>query len=108
MDKSPAALVIGARLLEALNQEGMSQRELARRLAGSKATHAQVETFRRYVSRWCAGDARPSPKNAARLARELHTPADHFRVGAAEAANVIAGIQDRVASLEAELSRLQA
>lgn len=104
-DKDPAALVIGARLIAALREREMSQRKLARRLAGPRASSKRVDAVRRNVSRWCAGDAKPDAKNRVALARELQTPADHFQVGPAEAANVIAALEERVANLEAERDR---
>lgn len=96
------ALVIGARLIAALRERDMSKRQLARRLAGPRASAKRRETARRSITRWCAGDAKPNEEHALWLARQLHTPRDHFRPSKAEAANVIVRLEERVAALEEE------
>jgi transcriptional regulator with XRE-family HTH domain len=100
---SPAALIIAARLREAIEAAETTQRKLARQLAGKGASENQVETMRRNITRWAGGKTKPDRQNAGRLARALGTPPDHFRVSGEEAANVLLDLERRVAELEAQL-----
>ncbi len=98
-ERDPAALIIGERLRLALEEGGISVRELARRLASDAS---QLETARRTITRWVAGDAKPNRENAAWLAQELKQPTGRFVVSKAEAANAWGALEARVDALEAQ------
>jgi transcriptional regulator with XRE-family HTH domain len=70
---------VALRLREALKQRLMSQRELARRLAGDDATGRRVENERRQIAKYLSGENLPSPEKAARMAGILDQPADFFQ-----------------------------
>lgn len=60
-----------------MSRRGWGVRTVARALAGSEATHEQVEIERRSVRRWLKG-ARPSQVNRRRVAVALGLPEDTF------------------------------
>lgn len=57
----------------------MSQRELARRLVGPKATDNRVENERRQIGRYLSAETVPSPEKAERMAAILKVDASLFQ-----------------------------
>lgn len=69
---------LGERLKRTLDEQGISQRQLAQRLAGSRAPKRKVESVRRQIVRWANDQAVPEPANASRLAAVLGTEEGYF------------------------------
>jgi HAMP domain-containing protein len=56
----------------------MSQRQLARALAGDDAADRQVENMRRQIARYMNDESAPEPERAALISSLLGKPADFF------------------------------
>lgn len=69
---------VAIRLRRAIEEQKISQRQLARGLAGADATTSRVENERRQIMKWLAGDHLPSEAKARRLSELLEKPADYF------------------------------
>jgi transcriptional regulator with XRE-family HTH domain len=70
---------VAERLREAMEEAGrLSNRGLARLLAGEGADHAKIEAKRRQVNRWLSGRHQPSDESARTLAAVLGRPPDYF------------------------------
>jgi transcriptional regulator with XRE-family HTH domain len=70
---------VAFQLRAALKERGMSQRELARQLAGQGAEKNRVENERRQIAKYLSGETLPSPEKAERMAELLEQPADRFQ-----------------------------
>lgn len=71
----------GRYLGRALEEQGVTQRELARRLAGDGATEREVESQRRWLQKILAPDAGvtwPLPTSVARIERALGVKPGYF------------------------------
>lgn len=88
-------------LATAIDEAGISQRELARRLAGSDQSRLEAE--RRNVSRWMAGVA-PTRKSALRLAKILGREAEEFAPPKRDEGAALDDLEKRVAELEAQVA----
>jgi transcriptional regulator with XRE-family HTH domain len=70
---------VAARLRRAIDENGLSVRELSRRLAGIKqGWSAEADSQHRQIYKWLAGTW-PEPAQAAKLAKILKRPAAEFR-----------------------------
>lgn len=105
---------LGERLKRTLDEQGISQRQLAQRLAGTRAPNRKVESVRRQIVRWANDQAVPEPANASRLASVLGTEDDYFTAesstrSVAEAIQALAsGVDDIRAALLDVRDRVQA
>jgi transcriptional regulator with XRE-family HTH domain len=114
-------LTVAERLRTVLEEQELSQRGLAKRLAGEDASSKRVENVRRQVAKWLSGQNVPTAVSARRLAAVLGTPPDYFMAprGAAgapllqaaerlaEAAELLeesAGRQERLLGEQAEIA----
>ena len=78
MTRTDTGDTLADRLRGALQREGLSQRQLAARLAGPKASGRKIENWRRQVVRWANGKSLPDDSSAARLAQALGMGDDAF------------------------------
>jgi transcriptional regulator with XRE-family HTH domain len=69
---------LAERLRDAIKERDLSQRELARLLAGPDAEPRRVENERRQIAKYLAGQHAPSIERARVLAELLDKPADYF------------------------------
>lgn len=70
----------GELLRRTLDEMGLSNKELARRLAGEGATHTAIENKRGQVKDWAEPDSNFVDSTAERLAQALDKPGDYFKV----------------------------
>lgn len=70
-DEKRELTTFAARLAHVLERDGVKQKELARRLAGTGAPVEQVEAQRNKVLRWLAGKHQPEKDAARRVETEL-------------------------------------
>jgi hypothetical protein len=104
-------ITVARRLADSMRRQGISNRGLARALAGGGASKDEVETQRRAIVRWLGGTI-PNDMNARRLALALGEPPDAFvsprprRVAdgeLGELAEELAALSARVGQLEESL-----
>lgn len=69
---------LAQRLREAIAEREVSQRQLARELAGPDADDRRVENERRQLAKYLAGQHAPTVERARLLAELLGKPADYF------------------------------
>jgi transcriptional regulator with XRE-family HTH domain len=99
--KNEAPPSIGNQLAQALHETGVSQKELARRLAGTKDPK-KVEAKRRWLAKIAEGKIK-RPGMAA-VERALSLPPHYFQLPTPEQARLRA---DRLAELAATVDRLE-
>jgi transcriptional regulator with XRE-family HTH domain len=85
-----------------MDEAGVSQRELARRLAGGEASSRRRENVRRQVAKWLNG-TRPGLENAEKLAKVLKTPEDYFVTERRDRADELAELREAFDELRLEL-----
>lgn len=98
------------RLDTLMEEKEISNRELARRLAGKGAPREKVESLRSQVSRWRSGQRTMSAKNARRVAKVLGLSPDELVTPRATRAGLetrLAGVEDEVQELRAAMGRIQ-
>lgn len=89
-----------ALLREAITDEGLSVKELARRLSAESGT--EVESERRGLQRYLKGEVTPEPDKAALIARQLGRPESAFALSA----RLQPSLQERLEELVARLDEL--
>lgn len=75
---SPESHPLSERLRLALDEAGLSNRKLARLMAGPDASTQEVENERRKLQRYLADDGAPQRSTALRMAELLGKPPDYF------------------------------
>lgn len=78
MASTESPLPLADRLRQAIADKGISQRELARRIAGPEADPKRVENERRQIGKYLAGQHAPTPERATLLAEILEKPSGYF------------------------------
>lgn len=91
---------LAARLRQAIEEAGISQRELARRIAGADSDPRRIENERRQLQKYLEGKHSPAPERAALLAELLDKPADYFIDPAAAPTRVIDQVRDLVTKID--------
>lgn len=97
------APTVAEKLAAAMAEAGISQRELARRMAASAEKR---ESMRRQIAKWL-DTTKPEPPNAKRLAAELGKPADYFVTARRKRADQLAELVERMQATQARLRRLE-
>lgn len=69
---------VGERLRQTLKEKGLSQAELARRLAGPDQDPNRIANIRRQVVDWAGDKKAPDETSARRIAKALDQPEDTF------------------------------
>lgn len=101
--ESPATL--GERLRAAIADAGVSQRELARRVAGPGADERRVENERRQIGKYLAGQHAPAPARA-RLLEEILGKPEGYLLGPNGKPRRVADQVGEVYDLLAEVSEM--
>ena len=71
-------LTVAEKLLKALEDSGMTQVEVATKLADPESDERRIENLRRLLNKWLAGKHTPGRKHAQRLALIFETDPDYF------------------------------
>lgn len=102
-DQTPPSGTVGERIRTLLSERQMSQRQLARALAGDGAATNNVENMRRQISSWVNDQHAPSQENAEALAKQLEVPVEWLI--AAPSKRSLSAALDELADLVDVLSR---
>jgi transcriptional regulator with XRE-family HTH domain len=95
-------------LRRVLDEHGVSNRDLARRLAKKNATSKQVENLRGQVGRWRKGQNTPRPATVARIAAAIGEPPDMLLAALPSTpTDDVAELRAEVAELRTELRELR-
>lgn len=78
---APGLLTVGDQLAAVLEELDVSQAELARRLAGKRASRGKVEARRRWLGKIVSGEIeRPRPRSLESIVAALDLSPDYFKV----------------------------